>query len=119
MFYAFEQDTTPLYTTAKNVFTQEECSKIIEIGKSLNLQNAGLVGNNKGDEKIRKSNVSWIRPEEQYKWIFERVRKFVVYINDNSLTIFVPCAPSNKSKSPPSNSLGSFNIIEKDNLLII
>ena len=37
MFYAFEQDTTPLYTTAKNVFTQEECSKIIEIGKSLNL----------------------------------------------------------------------------------
>jgi len=84
MFYAFEHDTTPLYTTAKNVFTQEECSKIIKIGKSLNLQNAGLVENSKGDEKIRKSDVSWIRPEEKYKWIFERVRKFVVYINDNA-----------------------------------
>jgi len=84
MFYAFEQDTTPLYTTAKNVFTQEECSKIIEIGKSLNLQKGGLIGNAQGDEKIRKSNVSWIRPEEPYKWIFEKVSKFVVHINNNA-----------------------------------
>jgi hypothetical protein len=84
MFYSFEVDETPHYTYTTNMFTPEQCKKIIEIGLSLNPIQAGLIEKPKGDNKIRKSSTSWIQPVPEFKWIFDSIAPKIKYINDNS-----------------------------------
>jgi PKHD-type hydroxylase len=84
MFYSFETDTTPIYTYSENFITPEECQEIIKIGLKLKPKFGGLIGNDNGDPKIRKSNTSWIHPVPEYKWIFDKIVPKIQYINNNS-----------------------------------
>jgi len=84
MFYSFHADETPTYTYAEDILTPDECKQIIKIGKDLKPKLGGLVGNDKGDTKVRKSNISWIYPIPEQKWIFEKLTKKILYVNNNS-----------------------------------
>lgn len=85
--------TNENWAYAHNVFTAEECQKIIEIGTSGVLASPltyGTVGDFSQSEtdiqkvaKVRKSPVAWIRSDVQENhWIFQRMRDAIKNIND-------------------------------------
>jgi hypothetical protein len=45
----------------KGALTDEQCNKIIEIGDKQEKQDAGIFANSEGDEKVRRTQISWIR----------------------------------------------------------
>jgi len=68
------------YAYWENIFTKEECEKIIEIGKVIGVQTAA-VGENKTIVEIRDSSTSWIKPSEETRWIFQRLNDVVLSLN--------------------------------------
>lgn len=64
-------------------FTIEECDKIIEIGELCEFQKARIGSGDSGvtDESIRKTDIVWIEPKEEWKWIFERMNQIVAKVN--------------------------------------
>lgn len=68
----------------ENVFTDEECDNIIELGKSLTCLEA-TVGdyNSQGtDSRIRKNKISWIQSNEDTAWIYARLTRCIDDINE-------------------------------------
>lgn len=90
-------DDTPLYSWYINepeiqelwawaeVFTTDECKKLIEYGKKLPPNVAGVGGEN-GDNRvdldIRNSKVRFLHISKDTEWIFQKVTNVVNYIND-------------------------------------
>lgn len=66
---------------SQQVFTPEECAKIIEIGKSKETFRA-KVGDDTTKDNVRVSNISWIKPEDDTLWIFEKLENTVQMVND-------------------------------------
>lgn len=62
----------------EDVFTPEECQKIIEIGNNLIEFEGNIFGNN---NNIRKSSVSWIYPNQESSWIFRKLTDAVMHLN--------------------------------------
>lgn len=66
------------------LFTKEEINKILALPQWFNLEN-GTIGTNNGvsfeNEKIRSSQVSWIYPNEQTAFIWEKIAFAVADIN--------------------------------------
>jgi PKHD-type hydroxylase len=60
-------------------FTPEECEQIIKVGLSLQVDRAEASGD--PEHKIRKSKVSWIPPEEENHWIFNKCAGMVIQSN--------------------------------------
>lgn len=64
----------------KEVFTPEECARIIEIGKSRNMFTAKL-SDDKVESTVRDSRVSWILPEDDSEWIYEKLEDTILSVN--------------------------------------
>jgi PKHD-type hydroxylase len=71
--WAFESDAVQNYAYMNGVFTKEECQQIIKLGESLNPQVATVSSKLEEDITTRQSYVSWIFPNQDNRWIFERV----------------------------------------------
>lgn len=65
----------------KGALTNEECDKIIEVGNEQEKQDAGIFANSHGDEKVRKTQISWIREP----WI-DSTQEF--YFRDANSNVF-------------------------------
>lgn len=67
----------------ENGFSITDCDKIIEIGELFEFQQARVGESNQArlDTNIRETNITWIQPEEDYKWIFERMNELAAKIN--------------------------------------
>jgi PKHD-type hydroxylase len=78
----FNLDNISLYAYKENVFTKEECKKIIDISKNKKLK-TGLIGSkNSTKSEIRESKICWLYPEqEEVKWIYKRITDVVLDIN--------------------------------------
>jgi PKHD-type hydroxylase len=67
-----------------DVFNEDECNKIIEYSKQLNIQSA-LVGKDleslQSDTSVRKSEICFIKPEETSHWIYRKCTDAVNKIN--------------------------------------
>jgi PKHD-type hydroxylase len=63
------------FTTWREAFTNEELDKIVEIGNTLEQRKAVVSGNSVEDDisKIRESQVSWIKMNEETVWIYDRL----------------------------------------------
>jgi PKHD-type hydroxylase len=83
--YLFKKDTAEYWAYYTQVFSSNECQQIINYGKSLNRQIATTADNTtiSTDPKIRKSNVSWIYPDDSAKWIYEKLQKIVLELNED------------------------------------
>jgi PKHD-type hydroxylase len=83
MIYSFKKDNVENWMFAENLFTNEECQKVIEYGSSLEKKDAET-----NDEKynkknnIRKSKVAWIDYNENSAWIYEKINHAVCIINE-------------------------------------
>lgn len=74
---------TPLvnYVIWDGGFTDDECDLIIESGE-LEEFTKGVVGNQREVvTEIRDTDIVWIQPREDQKWIFERMNTLVAKIN--------------------------------------
>jgi len=81
--WAFESDKVNLFAYWDNIFTPEECAHIVKIGKKLCLEKGKVSSKKpKEDDKIRKSKISWIFPSGETQFIFERVSKTVLNLNE-------------------------------------
>jgi PKHD-type hydroxylase len=82
--WVFKKDHVPTFVWYKNVFSKEECEKIITIGNSLNLQQARIGNMHLNlNHEVRKSNVSWISPNDQTEWIFLKMQKIIESANED------------------------------------
>lgn len=79
--WAFDVDQSHSYAFANDLFTSAECKKIIEIGERLSLEQALTGDNRKSVDKIRKSEVSWMFPNEETNWIYYRMAGLVTNLN--------------------------------------
>lgn len=78
--YLFKKDTVESWAYYTQVFSPEECQQIISYGKSLKSHVGDVNGSNK---ELRKSSVSWIFPDENTNWIYDRVRDIVLKLNED------------------------------------
>ena len=81
--WSFNLDNVYQWAYWDKAFTAEECEKIIEEGleNKLKIAAVGTDNEKKVNEKIRKSNVSWINPTEENNWIFKRLTSIVLDLN--------------------------------------
>lgn len=76
----FNFDSVENWAYWDNLFTPEECEKIIKVGISRH-QIIGTTINN-DIEKVRKSNISWLVPDDDTRWVFERVAAVITNLNE-------------------------------------
>ena len=77
--WLFDNDTVSNLVNVEQTFTAKECRSIIKLGNSFKSQKAVVRG---GNQSVRKSKVSWIGVTEDSKWIFERLGKIIVDLNN-------------------------------------
>jgi PKHD-type hydroxylase len=67
------------------IFSPEECKKIIDIGNRAVLSPATFdeLGKADVDKKVRDSDISWLFPSPETDWIFEKISNVTSYLNKN------------------------------------
>lgn len=73
-----ELDPVETYAFWENVFTKEECNKIIKIAKSKGL----IEGIAMYDEKVRSSKICWLYAADDLVWAFERLTGVINSLNE-------------------------------------
>jgi PKHD-type hydroxylase len=81
-FWGFETDKVCDYAFVDNFFTPEECKKIIEIGEKRILTVANVVNKNELKE-ARKSNISWLYPQDNMDWAYKRLTDAITVLNNS------------------------------------
>lgn len=72
----------PMFVVASDVFSDEECQSIIEIGEKSDPEKS-LIADGVEKLSVRNSEISFISFSEDKKWIFEKIRIVTEYINEN------------------------------------
>jgi PKHD-type hydroxylase len=70
----------------QNGFSEEDIQKIHELGKSFSINEAkvgGSVENPEVNTNIRNSQISWIPPQENTIWLFQKICEITTRLNDN------------------------------------
>jgi len=78
--WSFELDKINDYAYWDNFLTEEECNKIILIGKSKVLEKANTRNQNK--LKTRDSNISWLAPDDNLDWLYRRLTDTLTSLNE-------------------------------------
>jgi PKHD-type hydroxylase len=72
------------FAFAKNVFSEDEIKKIIELGLARKSTKAKIGGEkNNRNEKIRKGKTSWIEPCEDSEWLFRKLTDLINKANED------------------------------------
>lgn len=85
MPYILNAKPSPIIFEYADFFTEAECNTIIEIGEKLGPKFAQLYsGSPSGslNDEVRKCGVSWIRPDEDTSWIFQKLGHLVKEVNE-------------------------------------
>ena len=68
---------------APGAFSAEDCDRIIALRDSLE-QESGVTTTFGSETSYRESQVSWVKPAEETRWIFEKVGQLVGQVNQNT-----------------------------------
>ena len=79
-----------LWQLYKGSLTDEECDKIIEVGNEQEKQDAGIFANSEGDEKVRRTQISWIRDS----WISQLQEFYFKDANANAFGFVADLMPA-------------------------
>lgn len=82
MSWDFKLDRVHNYAWQLNVFTEDECKKIIEIKKSIEKSKPITFAEHTVDYRL-KTDIYWIQPNDTTAWIFKRLTDSILYLNDN------------------------------------
>lgn len=83
--WPFKLDPSHSYAYWDGGFTKEECESIINIGNLTSLEDGYVKSESSSyifDQKIRESQVSFLKPNKETEWIFRRVTDIVLNLND-------------------------------------
>ena len=83
-FWNFNQEQSYEWAFWKNAFTKDECEKITSIGKSFELYKATVYKDKVkkyGLDGIRDTNVCFIHPNNETKFIFQKITSIVLELN--------------------------------------
>jgi PKHD-type hydroxylase len=80
-----DKHVTPMYPWQVwgGGFTEEECDLIIQAGELSEFEKAsiGLKATNEVNMLVRNTDIVWIQPSDDTKWIFERMNEIISKIN--------------------------------------
>jgi PKHD-type hydroxylase len=81
--WIFYPDHVERWAYLNGVFTPEECSKIVQYGKSLNMNKATVINDGKEeyDVTVRDSNIVFLTPEPEHNWIWQKITEAVLNLN--------------------------------------
>jgi PKHD-type hydroxylase len=85
MPYILNAKPSPLVFEYTNFFTESECDTIIDLGEERNPKFAQIYTETSAGDintEIRNCGVSWIKPEEDTAWIFQKIQHAVAAINE-------------------------------------
>lgn len=86
MAWLFHTDTVENWAFAENVFTPEECKKIIEVANKKKTKQTAYIGGASGtakiDYKIRKNKIVWLDEKDDLKWMYEKLSNVIPAINE-------------------------------------
>lgn len=79
---------TPCFMVLGDVFSKEECNKIVSIGQKSDIQDSKILGEETDPSanikmKIRKSKNSFLHVSEETSWIFEKLFQATTFANEN------------------------------------
>ena len=77
--WIFELDPVENWAYMENVFTPEECAKIIKIGEGKIPQKATVFGEK---QDVRDSSISWLYACDDMEWAFQRVTGAIMNLNE-------------------------------------
>lgn len=76
----------PTYVTLPDIFSEDEINRIIFTGKQSN-GNLGTVFSNGDyvvDSEVRRSKVSWLKPNSFNSWLYEKLTRIICGVNDSN-----------------------------------
>ncbi len=80
--WAFDIDKVQNYAFFDNVFTKEECVKIIEIGNKRLIKGKINLDSNEELNAYRESQISWLSPDDDLDWAYRKITDVVYSLND-------------------------------------
>ena len=81
--WTFDVDRVENYAFFDNVFTPEECAKIIEIGNKRLIKGKTNSNSKDGLENAhRESRISWLSPSDDLDWAYMRITDIVHSLNE-------------------------------------
>lgn len=82
--WPFYLDHVNFYAYWEELFTDEECEKIISIGSNKILETASIGGktNSTSEESIRDSKISWLTPADEMSWVYQRISDVSHLLNE-------------------------------------
>ena len=78
--WSFELDKIHPYAWWDSFLTLEECEKIIKYANFLNSKIKATVRSD--DLESRKSNITWMPPSEEIRWLYERLTSIITKLNN-------------------------------------
>lgn len=84
--WPFTLDHVNQYAFWTNGFTKQECEEIIRLGTLAGIDKAVVQKNEQTcgvNEAVRKSEVSWIHPNQQTEWIYRKITDIVMSLNNS------------------------------------
>jgi len=76
----FQLDKVNSYAFYKEVFSKEECEKIIDLGKNKGFIEGLTMG---GKSNLRDSYISWLYPtDKDTDWLFRKTTDLILFLND-------------------------------------
>jgi PKHD-type hydroxylase len=76
--WEFKKDPVNFYSFSTNVFSKEECEKIIKISKESKL----FKGTTLRKSNIRNSNITWLYPGDNMEWVFDKATNVILNLNE-------------------------------------
>tara|TARA_R110000803_G_scaffold179053_1_gene241484 strand:+ start:3013 stop:3630 length:618 start_codon:yes stop_codon:yes gene_type:complete len=124
--WTFKLDHVHTYSYVENFLSKKECEKIIEIGKKLNLHSGKArtnISNFKNTKnkpelnfKIRKSNNSFIYPNEDTFWLYKKLVDSLTDLNNKFFKFDITAFNEGLQFTNYTSPSGHYNM-HTDNLL--
>jgi len=80
-FFSLRSDSIGQPTFVPNLLTPEQCASIVKTGEVTVRLQAGKTEDHRVHETLRKSEIGWLNPESELRWLFDKVKECVNAVN--------------------------------------
>ena len=82
-FFGLRSNLVGQPTFVASLLMPEECASIIGIGESTVRLHAGKTEDHRVHDNLRKSEIGWLNPDSELRWLFERVKACMNGVNSD------------------------------------
>jgi len=81
--WTFDYEKINAWAYYNNLFSPEECKKIIDYANQFEKEIGAVGHQEKTNVKIRQSQLVWFSPNDENKWIYEKLTGAITKLNDD------------------------------------